>query len=436
MRGKPLLSLVLLALLAGGVRAQDKTYEITVTAGKHDYKNVPVVVPLSVPKNLAFTKHVMLTRPAGAQLPGQLTAPGLTTEHLKPKGDGLVRLDLHFLLPELKAGDATTLTLNLYRKKFGMPAFSYLWQDTLGQHADLYYGRTPEGGNTGEKTPVVRYMYKALDESSKDARDATYKPFHHLFNPEGTRVVTNGGPKGLYPHHRGFYFAFNKCSYDGGKKKADVWHCTGDAYQSHDGFVRQEGGNVLGRHRVLVGWHGPKKEKFAEEEREVTVYEMPGGTLVEFAARVKTLVGPVRLDGDPQHAGFHFRAANDVAEKTAKQTYYVRPDGKGKPDETRNWDPKTKKGPVDLPWDVLCFVLDGKRYSVEYLNSPSNPKQSRFSERNYGRFGCYFEYNLTKDRPLLVDYRLWLQNGEMTVPQAVQHYTNFATPPSVTVKEK
>ena len=248
--------------------------------------------------------------------------------------------------------------------------------------------------------------------------------------------MTNGGPKGLYPHHRGFYFAFNKVSYDGGKKKADVWHCTNDAYQSHQGFVSQETGAILSRHRVLVGWHGPKKEMFAREEREVTVYKVPGGTLVEFAARVKTLVGPVRLDGDPQHAGFHFRAANEVADKvTSKKTYYVRPDGVGKPDETRNWEPKTKKGPVDLPWDAVCFVLDGKRYTVEYMNSPMNPKESRFSERNYGRFGCYFEYDLTAERPLLVDYRLWLQNGEMTgVSKQAKHYTNFATPPSVTVK--
>src|SRR5437660_1104342 len=84
-----------------------------------------------------------------------------------------------------------------------LPALGFLWKDTPGLHADLFYGRTPAGGNKDEKTPLVRYMYQALDESSKDARELTYKPFHHLYNPEGTRFVTNGGPKGLYPHHRG-----------------------------------------------------------------------------------------------------------------------------------------------------------------------------------------------------------------------------------------
>jgi hypothetical protein len=439
MRGKLLLSLTLLALLTGGVGAQDnKTYEITVKAGEHGYKDVPVVVPLSVPKWAGDRNMVQVVRVNGdGTHTGQFTSPGLTTEHIKATGEGLERRDLHFILSALKAGDSATFRVTVKKNQAVWTPRNFFWKDTRGLHADLFFGDALDSKDPA--TPFVRYMYQALDESSKDTRDLTYKVFHHLYNPEGTRVVTNGGPKGLFPHHRGIYFAFNKVSYDGGKKKADVWHCTGDAYQSHDGFVSKEEGPVLGRHRVLVGWHGPKKETFAQEERELTVYKVPGGTLVEFASRLKTKVGPVKLDGDPQHAGFQFRAANEVAEKTAKQTYYVRPDGVGKPDETRNWEPKPKDPnnnlrTVNLPWDALCFVLDGKRYTVAYLNHPMNPKESRWSERNYGRFGCYFEYDLTDDRPLRVDYRLWLQDGEMTVPQVARHHTNFATPPSVTVK--
>jgi Methane oxygenase PmoA len=246
--------------------------------------------------------------------------------------------------------------------------------------------------------------------------------------------VTNGGPTGLYPHHRGLMYAFNKITYDGGKKKADTWHCTNDAYQSHEGFLSSEGGPVLGRHRVAVGWHGPKKEEFAREERELTVYKVPGGTLVEFASRLKTLAGPVRLDGDPQHAGFQFRASDEMSKTGKKFTYYLRPDGKGEMGETRNWEPKTGKGPVDLPWDVMSFELGGKRYSVEYVSGPKNTHPERYSERDYGRFGCYFAYDLTEDRPLLANYRVWLQDGEMTAEQAETLRRAFVTPPQATVK--
>src|SRR5437763_1311851 len=150
----------------------------------------------------------------------------------------------------------------------------------------------------------------------------------------------------------------------------------------------------------------------------MTVYNSPGGTLVEFASLQKTTDGLVKLDGDPQHAGFQFRAANEVAEKTAKQTYFLRVGGKGKPGETINWDAKKPpEGTVDVPWKAMSFVLGEQRYTAAYPDSPKNPRPTRYSERDYGRFGGYFTWDLTKDHPLLVDYRVWLQTGEMTVPQ-------------------
>ena len=54
---------------------------------------------------------------------------------------------------------------------------------------------------------------------------------------------------------------------------------------------------------------------------------------------------------------------------------------------------------------------------VVYLDHPDNPKPARSSERDYGRFGSYFVADVTKDKPLKVKYRLWIQPGEMTVEQ-------------------
>src|SRR5208337_3925713 len=182
----------------------------------------------------------------------------------------------------------------------------------------------------------------------------TFKVFHHLYDPAGTRFVTNPGlAGGLYPHHRGIYYGFNQITYGDGKK-ADVWHgTTGDAYQAHEKFLAVEAGPVLGRHRLEIAWHAGK-DVFAKEERELTVYNVPGGQLVEFASRLRAAGGKVKLSGDPQHAGFHFRAAQEVAAQTAKQTYFVRPDGPGKPGETRNWDPKHPEH-KDLPWNAMSF---------------------------------------------------------------------------------
>jgi hypothetical protein len=424
---------------AGATAAQEKRITITVTAEKHDYKNVPVCIPLSLPAEAAKQTQATV-QGKGAPLQGQLTTPGLLTEDIKPAAKGLVRRDLHFVLPSLQRGQSLTFTVNT-KAGLGSSSGFYSWKPA-GQGYMVLEQVIP----SGKSKPVMGYWYKPYDNSSKEARDLTYKPFHHLYDPAGTRIVTNGGqtnknitnPKELlYPHHRGLMFAYMRCTYGEGKGvTADTWHAKpGDTHEEQAAPLDfGDTGPVLGRHRVLIDWHGPKNEVFAKEERELTVYNVPGGTLVQFVTRLKTAGGKVKLEGDPQHAGFQFRAHNDVAKKSAKQTYYLRPDGKGAPGDTRNWDPKTKKGPVNLPWDAMSFVLDGKRFTAAYLNHPRNPGESRWSERDYGRFGCYFPYELTEDRPLVATYRVWLQDGEMTGPQVEALHTDFVSPPAAAVK--
>lgn len=52
-------------------------------------------------------------------------------------------------------------------------------------------------------------------------------------------------------------------------------------------------------------------------------------------------------------------------------------------------------------------------------------KEARFSERKYGRFGSYFEYTIEKDKPLVVKYRLWLQDGLMKPADVAALSNNF-----------
>jgi len=390
--------------------------QITVLAGKHDRLNVPARVLVTLPESVAEVRSVVLKAPDGTEVMGQLAAPGLLSPS-KGARKGEVRRELHFIVPELKAGARVTLEGTI-RPGAGPKIEGFRWQDSAGEYAELKFG----------DRPVMRTVYKAIDESSKEARELTYKVYHHLYDPSGGRLVTKG-PGGLYTHHRGLFYGFNRVTYGEGKG-VDIWHCTGDTHQSHEGFLSSEEGPVLGRHRLAIDWHGIGKEVFAKEEREVTVYNVPGGVLVEFASKLRSTVEKVKLDGDPQHAGFHFRADNEVAEKTSGQTYYLRPDGRGKPGETRNWP--GNKGHVNLLWDAMSFVLGGKRYTVAYLDKPSNPKEARFSERPYGRFGSYFEYELDGSKELRVNYRIWLQEGEMTGQGVAGKSADFVEPPKVT----
>src|SRR5262249_42473554 len=108
----------------------------------------------------------------------------------------------------------------------------------------------------------------------------------------------------------------------------------------------------------------------------------------------------------------------------------------GKPGEARNWDPKTRRGPVNLGWDAMSFLLKSKRYTVAYLDHPKNPKEARHSEREYGRIGSYFEYTLAKGKPLSIRYRVCLQEGLMKPEAIAVLSTSFVEPVQVTVKAR
>ncbi len=302
-------------------------------------------------------------------------------------------------------------------------AEGFAWKDAEGKHTDLLYNGDP----------VLRYMYEAIDESSPERREETMKPYHHVFSPDGTLLTK--GPGGLFPHHRGLFYGFSKIKYGDGEE-ADTWHNHHGEWQSHEQELdRQADGNAAS-HRVAIDWHGRDGAVFAHEERELAVKGGKNGDvdgwLIDFTSQITPAEGldVVHFDGDPQHAGFQFRASQEVPDKTAKQTYYLRPDGKGKEGETRNWDHAKPDAPANkqsenLPWNAASIVLGGERYTVVYLDHRGNPKPARYSERDYARFGSYFVADATKDEPLEVKYRVWVQPGEMTVEQCDALHKDF-----------
>jgi len=394
---RTLLALALSLALAAPALGQ----KIAVTGGKIDYTNVVVVAPLPA----SDTPSNTVTLPDGLHAAAQITNGGKS---------------LVFVLPKLKAGETmevrpTTLT---YVKS--PPHFAFK-EEKDGTTVLSFEGRK-----------VLQYFN--LPHDPKD-HYYTFKPFHNVYDPaKGEIMLTNSSAKtakdGLYPHHRGLFFGFNKISY-GDKQQPDIWHGTNNVFSQYEKTLANEAGEVFGRSRSEISWHGKDGKTFATEEREVTAYAVPGGTLIDWSTVLSTKLDKVRLDGDPQHAGFHFRANQQVAKNGIENTYYLRPDGKGKIGETRNWDPK-KPDPktINLPWNACSFVTGGKRYTVLRINHPDNPKDTRGSERDYGRFGDYFEYDLTPEKPLKLKYRVWVQEGEMTVDECNAMAAAFVNPPS------
>jgi hypothetical protein len=395
-------ALALLLTLALPASAQ----KIAVTGGKTDQANVVVTAPL----------------PAGANATNVVTLPNGLHAAAQLTGDGK---QLVFVLPALKAGETVTVSPGMLNYVKAPPHFRF------GEEKDGITELTFDGRK------VLQYFHAKRDP--KD-RYYTFKPFHNVYDPaKGETMLTNTSAKtnkeGQFPHHRGLFFGFNRISY-GDKQTADIWHGTENVFSQHDKTLTTDAGEVFARQRSLISWHGKDGNTFATEERDVTAFAVPDGTLIDWSTTLSTKLDKVRLDGDPQHAGFHFRANQEVSKNGKENTYYLRPDGKGKVGETRNWDTNPKaaiqKDPrtINLPWNACSFVTSGKRYTVLRINHPDNPKETRGSERDYGRFGDYFEYDLTPDKPLKLKYRVWVQEGEMTVEQCSALAEAFVSPPA------
>lgn len=237
--------------------AASASLEITVEAGAHERKNVPVRTPM--PHNQIGgdpIASVTLAGPDGKSIPAQWTGPSLASNSTG---------ELHFILPHLARGESMRLKATLSTQP-AITGEGFTWRNHPGQHMELTFG----------DRPILRYHYERLDESTPASRVRTYKVFHHVFSLNGKRIITNGlldDPKVHSPHHRGIFYGFNRIIYGQGKT-ADTWHCLDGAFQQHEAFLKAEEGPVLGRHRTEVSWHG-KDAAFAAEARELTVFVNP-----------------------------------------------------------------------------------------------------------------------------------------------------------------
>ncbi|WP_417397495.1 DUF6807 family protein [Gimesia chilikensis] len=308
----------------------------------------------------------------------------------------------------------TQLSLTAAEKK------GFTWKDHPDQKvADLYYNGQP----------VLQYVYP-FDKSTPETFHDTYKVFHHVYGPQSGAIITKG-PGGKYTHHRGLYVGWNKTSFDG--KTLDFWHCKNGAHLRHDKFISMQGGPDAGTMTAEIHWEDGDGKPVIIETRKVTVTpikvsssEAPAWQ-IDWQTTLQSKRGEITLDGDRQHAGFQYRAAQPVAE--SNNATYVRPEGS--PQQPAPYQVSDRTDPdkhVNLGWLAMSYDIDGKHYNVEYMEDPNVPKPSRYSERPYGRFGAFFDTKIDESHPLKMNYRLIVSEGKTPSQAEVQkRYDQFVS---------
>lgn len=265
----------------------------------------------------------------------------------------------------------------------------------------------------GDSAIVLRHM-NAWDPAR---REETNKPYTHAYDFAGATPITKG-PGGKFTHHRGMFIGWNKATLDG--KTYDFWHCK-NVERRHREYLtaQEETGTARARMVSVTEWPTPEGVVVIRETQRITVTPLAEGRRqLDFHFTLEAPTGPVKLDGDPQHAGFHFRAAQEVEDRTDAK--YLRPAG-AVAQANDVWG--------ECPWVVCSFSVAGKPYAIAHLNHPANPQPTVYSTRNYGRFGAFCVTNVENGKPLELRYRVLIQDGakfgELTAPDYATLHEQF-----------
>lgn len=251
--------------------------------------------------------------------------------------------------------------------------------------------------------PAVEYVHPVFD--SKRARE-TMKPFHHVYAPDGSRLITKG-VGGNHSHHRGIFYGYNDINF--GDKNVSTWG-SGPRSNEHARLSSEWSGPVFGGHEVVIDWVDEDGEDFAEEARKLRVYRRPGGEMViDVESELTSKVGPVELGGDHHHGGLQFRAAQYVYDHS-DLSQFLRPEEWS--DFPVNEEMNDEEWFKDVSWNAFQFVVDGEPYTVGYFSHPQNPQGGQMSERLYGRFGEFVPGQVIDEgESLTLRYRFLISSG-------------------------
>ena len=372
-----LLAFSIVVALAGGCAAQ---VQIIVDAGGMARHNAPVEARLEA---------------------AHLANPSVPVEAVLRSDDGqVVRaqverrgewLELRWIEPKLQANERRTYTVSAMPRRSGR--FHFIDGDG---YRDLQH----------HDTPILRHVNRYDPQN----HDPTHKPFHHVFRfgavdarDPSNAFITNG-PGGKFPHHRGLFFGFNKTPH------GDFWHCRGVS-QQHRSYVKEQefAGTVAARGVSVAEWVDAQGKAVVRDTRRVTTWRASGTHLIlDFEITLETLTGETfALDGDAHHSGFHFRAANEVADREHGAAFTYPSGAKDLGNDI--WG--------EANWVHAAFDIAGRTYGVTHIDHPSNPRPTTYSTRPYGRFGAFFTHQLKPGEPLTVRYRVIVRDGSVALTE-------------------
>lgn len=404
----PIQALAGLALATTPVAAQVPDVAVELHPGAIEHREAPVSVELRLGRDL----------PADLPLEADWSASVTTgSDSIPAQADLVLDAERHprgilvrWVEPLLPADDMVYRAITL-RRADPSTVERFRFRVSQGQ-LDLAFGDQP--------------VWRDVAVWDPERYSETYKPFLHLFAPDAPVLLTKG-VGGTYSHHRGVFLGWGKTSAEG--RTVNFWHMPpSESYQRLVGndLAQRRAGSVAARSVSTVRWYTKEGEALVEDERDLTTWRVAGGWLLDYVIELRSLAGEVKLDGDPPHGGFQFRAAQSVAED--ESCTYLRPES-AVDQGNDNW--------AECAWVAARFPIDGRQYEVVFFDHPDNPRPTVYNTRAYGRFGPFFRATLKEGEPLVVRYRLLVRRAadgagsgteERSAESLQREYASYANP--------
>jgi hypothetical protein len=280
-----------------------------------------------------------------------------------------------------------------------------------------------------------------------DVTTGPNKPyFYPIIGPTGAPVMRHwpvedvAGETHDHPHHRGLWFTHSSVN------GVDFWvEGKGTGKTVNTGYDAVVSGPVYGLMRSRTDWIMPDGKKIAEDTREVRVYPLQNGTLMDFAVTVKAVGGPV-VWGDAKDGVLGMRLADSMREAVEKgkiaEGHILNSNGIK---DGATWG-KT------ADWVDYYGPVDGQTVGVAMFDSPESFRHPTYWHvRDYGLFAANpfglhdfvpeyknapdkGNYTLPEGQTMTFRYRLFFHKGTPDEAGIADAWNAFAHPPKIEVQ--
>ena len=228
----------------------------------------------------------------------------------------------------------------------------------------------------------------------------TCKVFHHVRALDGTLLTKGNG--GMFQHHKGLFIGWNRTKWNG--QRFDFWHMPKQELQVFRGFLPHDAMNMAeGAQVCAIEWITPAGEVVIAERRGLQITEQRADSYtLHLRSELRAPNGKVRLAGDPQHSGQQLRSPQAFAPADATKVAYVRPDdARGHGNDV--W--------TECEWIAAIQRHGADSYTILRVEGAGNRGETKWSTRDYGRFGATRAVDVTAAQPLVLDQYYVIADG-------------------------